>query len=224
MENILNEILQPAFWSYFFVLFAGMLVCSTIMDVLAARFMTVTRVQRKFTIFDLEFTSTPAELASLIKGIDKLGDATWSARVKKALHLHLLTDFLFMLCVYPGIAMLCIKTASKMTGIGEVIFLVLAVAQIFAWLFDIIENVYLLNKLRKPEISTLSVHKMYKRVVMTKWAIAITGAICSIFGLVYFWIVGEFSPPSAIVPFVVLAIIIVWIYANSKAMKAFAAK
>jgi len=221
MENILNEILQPAFWTYFLILFAGMLVCSTVMDVLATRFVTVTRVQRKFTIFDLEFTATPSELASLIKGIDKLGDA---AQVKKALRLHLLTDFLFMFCVYPGIAMLCIKTASKMTGIGEVIFLVLAAAQIFAWLFDIIENAYLLNKLRKPEISTLRVHKMYKRVVMTKWAIAITGAICSIFGLVYFWIVGEFSPPSAIVPFVVLGIIIVWVYANSKAMKAFAAK
>ncbi len=224
MENILNEILQPAFWNYFFILFACMLVFSTIMDVLATRFVTVTRVQRKFTIFDLEFTATPAELAGIIKGIDKLGDTAWSARVRKALRLHLLTDFLFMFCVYPGIAMLCVKTASKMAGIGEVIFMALAVAQIFAWLFDIIENVYLLNKLRKPEISTLKVHKMYKRVVMTKWAIAITGAICSIFGLLYFWIVGEFSRPSAFVPFIVLAIIIVWAYANNKAMKTFAPK
>lgn len=224
MEKILSEILQPAFWIYFIILFAGMLVFSTIMDVLATRFVTVTRVQRKFTIFDLEFTATPAELASLIKGIDKLGNAAWSAKIKKALRLHLLTDFLFMACVYPGIGMLCVKTASKMTGIGEVIFLTLAAAQIFAWLFDIIENAYLLNKLRKPEISTLRVHKMYKRVVMTKWAIAITGAICSVFGLLYFWIVGEFSPPSAFVPFVVLGIIIVWAYANSRAMKAFAPK
>jgi hypothetical protein len=224
MENILNEILQPAFWTYFFILFACMLVFSTIMDVLATRFVTVTRVQRKFTIFDLEFTATPAELADIIKGIDKLGDTAWSARVRKALRLHLLTDFLFMFCVYPGIAMLCVKTASKMAGIGEVIFMALAVAQIFAWLFDIIENVYLLNKLRKPEISTPRAHKMYKKVVMTKWAIAITGSICSVFGLLYFWIVGEFSRPSAFVPFIVLAIIIVWLYVNNKAMKAFAAK
>lgn len=224
MDKILNEILQPSFWTYFFILFASMLVFSTIMDVLATRFVTVTRIPRKFTIFDLEFTATPAELSGLIKGIDKLGDATWSAKVKKALRLHLLTDFLFMFCVYPGIAMLCIKTASKMTGIGEVLFLGLAIAQILAWLFDIIENLYLLNKLRQPEVSTLKVHLMYKRLVMTKWGIAITGAICSVFGLLYFWIVGEFSRPSAFVPFIVLATIIVWAYANSKVMKAFTAK
>lgn len=224
MEKILNEILQPAFWTYFFILFACMLVFSTIMDVLATRFVTVTRTQRKFTIFDLEFTATPVELATLIRGIDKLEDKTQSDRVKKALRLHLFTDFLFMLCVYPGIAMLCIKTASKMAGIGDVIFLALAVAQILAWLFDIIENLYLLNKLHKPEISTPKIHLLYKRLVMTKWGIAIAGAICSVCGLLYFWIVGEFSPPSAVVPFVVLAIIIVWAYGNSKAMKAFAPK
>lgn len=223
MEQILKEILQPAFWTYFFILFAGMLIASTIMDVFAQRFETVTRARRKFSIFDLEFTATPGELAQLLKGIDKLGSAQ-SATVKKALRLHLLTDFFFMFCVYPGVAMLCIKTASKMTGLGHWIFLVLALAQVFAWIFDIIENIYLLNKLRRPEESTPTVHKMYKRMVMTKWGLAITGAICSVFGLLYFWIVGEFSHPSAVVPFIVLLIIIVWAFANKKAMKVFAAK
>ncbi|HEY9176058.1 MAG TPA: hypothetical protein VIN07_00140 [Flavipsychrobacter sp.] len=224
MDKILNEILQPSFWTYFFILFACMLGFSTIMDVLATRFITVTRIARKFTIFDLEFTATPGELATLIRGIDKLEDKVQSGKVKKALRLHLFTDFLFMFCVYPGIAMLCIKTASKMAGIGEVIFLGLAIAQIFAWLLDIIENIYLLNKLRKPEISTLRVHRLYKRLVITKWGIAISGAICSVCGLLYFWIMGEFSPPSALVPFVVLAIMLIWAFANSKVMKAFAAK
>ena len=223
MENILNEILQPSFWIYFFILFAGTFITSTIMDILALRFVTFTRVRRKFTIFDLEFTATPGELVQLLKGIDSL-DLKQAMQVKKALRLHLFTDFLFMLCVYPGVAMLCIKTASKMKGIGDEIFLTLASIQMLAFLFDIIENVYLLNKLRKPEISTPYVHRMYKRMVMTKWAIAIAGSICSIFGLLYFWIVGEFSRPSALVPFIVLAIILLWAYINQKAMKTFSVR
>lgn len=191
------------------------------MDIFATRFVTVTKVHRKFSIFDLEFISTPTELIEIINGIEKLPGIGAAARVKRALRNHLLTDFLFMLCVYPGIAMLCIKTGSKMKNVGDDIFITLAALQLIAWLFDIIENCYLLKKLYHPHPSSPSAHKMYKRVVMSKWAIAITGAICSVFGLLYFWIMGEFSRPSATVPFIVLIIIIAWAFLNNKVVKIF---
>src|SRR5206468_2093872 len=69
----------------------------------------------------------------------------------------------------------------------------LAWLQAVAWLCDIIENIYLFKRI-KPQVtaSSLSVHRTYQAVVILKWGICLTGAISAIFGLLYFWLIGDY--------------------------------
>jgi hypothetical protein len=83
--------------------------------------------------------------------------------------------------------------STKMSHMGHKFFLGLAWAQLIAWLCDIIENIYLLYKL-KPAVnpSKPMVHRMYQILEILKWGISLTGAVCSVFGLLYFWLLGDY--------------------------------
>ena len=152
-----------------------------------------------FSIFDLEFPGSQETIKNILQGIDKLATKPGcedclkkSADSKKALKNNLLCDFIFMAGIYPFIALLCIATAYKMTYWGRYIFLGLAILQLVAWLFDILENLYLLNKMKNPD--TLSkLYTAYKNIVIAKWIFAVTGLICSLFGLLYFWLRGNYG-------------------------------
>ena len=146
---------------------------------------------------DLELPASAEELANLIKGIFKL-PAEMKVKSLRSLRGQLIIDFLFMPAVYGAIFLLCMKISWKMTGVwGEQIFAGLAWLQIVAFIFDIIENIYLLGKIKEDVIpSSKSVHRSYQTIVVVKWAIALTATICSLSGVIYFWLVGRYSTGS----------------------------
>lgn len=67
-----------------------------------------------------------------------------------------------------------------------------AILQLAAWLFDILENLYLLKKMKDPG-ALKALHHSYKNIVMAKWIFAVSGLVCSLFGLLYFWLRGKYG-------------------------------
>ena len=102
------------------------------------------------------------------------------------------------------------KVSLKMTSFGHGLFAILAWLQCIAWLCDIIENIYLLNKIRpEPEASKPAVHVAYLVLEICKWGIALTAAVCSIAAMFYFWLVGRYSDHSIHYLLIIAAEIIV---------------
>jgi hypothetical protein len=192
----MNSLLQNHYWPLLIACLALFIVTTLIMQRLAAGFFTMGKVRQSFTIFDLEFPSKSSELMKLIRGIDKLPDPAERISSRAALRWHLWVDFLFMAGIYPLIFLLCWKASGKMDSIGKGLFIGLAWAQALAWLLDIIENIYLLRKLSQPEKSARRVHRWYLRVVTAKWILALVGLVCSVFGLMYFWVTGMYNAGS----------------------------
>ena len=183
-------------WIYFCIAFGAMLVISFIMNQQSKNFYSMHMVIRKFSIIDLEFPPSAMELAIFIKGIFLLPDEL----SKKSLHAlkgQLYLDFIFMPAVYGSIFILCMKVSMKMTYAGHVFFAILAWLQCIAWICDIIENIYLLNKIKpQPVVSKPAVHIAYQINEIIKWGIALTAVVCSIAAIFYFWLVGLYSPNS----------------------------
>lgn len=181
-------------WIYFCFAFAIMLLTSIIMERQSRSFYTRDVVLRKFSIMDLQLPASAQELADLIKGIYLLPKGMKEKSVR-SLKGQLIIDFLFMPATYGAIFLLCMKISWKMTGnVGQEIFAALAWLQLLAFVFDVIENIYLLGKI-KPGVtaSSESVHKSYQTIVIMKWGIALTATICSLSGVIYFWLVGRYS-------------------------------
>jgi hypothetical protein len=92
---------------------------------------------------------------------------------------HLSFDFVFMAGVYPGIACLCIMAAEKLRKKWvKWILIGFALLQSAAWIFDILENYYLLKWLKKPVIG--DEFGFYHSIVYSKWIIALTAFFLSI--------------------------------------------
>ncbi len=183
-------------WIYFCIFFGAMLLMSLIMSVQSSRFYTMHVVIRKFSIIDFEFPVSALELATFIKGIFKLPPEL-SKKSLRALKGQLLLDFLFMPAAYGSIFFLCMKVSLKMVSFGHSLFAVLAWLQCIAWLCDIIENIYLLNKIKpEPAVSKPPVHKAYQILEAFKWGIALTGIVCSVSAMAYYWLDGRYSQNS----------------------------
>lgn len=122
------------------------------------------------SIFGLELFYPAAKIENIFSGIDE--------RVKTILGYHLSFDFIFMAGCFPGIACLCMMAAEKVgnRNIKRLLFC-LAFLQLVAWVFDIIENYYLLKWLNHPVIGDEFV--FYHSVVYTKWSIALVAALIS---------------------------------------------
>ena len=100
-------------------------------------------------------------------------------KVKTILGYHLTFDFVFMAGVYPGIACLCMMAAGRLKKKWLTRFLIfLAMLQVAAWVFDIIENYNLLTWLQTPSIG--DEFAFYHRVVYGKWIIALSGALIAL--------------------------------------------
>lgn len=156
-------------------------------------FYTKDVVLRKFSIMDIEFASSPQEMLNIIKGMYALSPEQ-SKKAVGALRSQLYVDFLFMPATYVGIYVLCMEVSAKMHYAGKDIFLVLAWLQAIAWLCDIIENIYLLNKIkRNPVLSTPSVHRLYLCLEALKWGMALVGFVCAFAAVFYFWTSGNYS-------------------------------
>ncbi len=134
----------------------------------------------KISIFGLELFYSKDKIVEIFSGIDD--------KVRTILSYHLSFDFIFMAGCYPGIACLCMMAVQKIKsknpiaiGSKKILFL-LAVTQLFAWAFDIIENYYLLKWLNQPMIG--SEFGFYHFIVYCKWIIALTGALFALLILV----------------------------------------
>ncbi len=186
---------EDHFWPLLAASFVLFVLSTIIMGRLSRRFFTMGKVRQSFSIFDLEFPSKSSELMKLLRGIDDLPPQD-AQNSKAGLRAHLLWDFVFMLGIYPLIFLLCWKASMKMDWIGKGLFIILAWAQVLPLLFDVAENIYLLRKVSKPETSTSTVHKMYLRIVIGKWLIALVGLVCAASGLLYFWMTGAYNVAS----------------------------
>ena len=99
----------------------------------------------KFSILGLELFYSKEKIVAIFIRLD--------SKVRTILSYHLIFDFIFMAGCYPGIACLCMMAAERMrsANIKRTLF-ILALAQLFAWAFDIVENYYLLKWLGQPII------------------------------------------------------------------------
>jgi hypothetical protein len=208
----MSSFITENWWNLFIAAFTVFMLTSLWMNIVAKHFYIG---ERPFSIFDLELPVSERALYSLLSQLPK------KARV--ALRSHLLIDFLFMPAAYLGIALLCFKTSMKMEHAGKWIFTWLAIVQLVPWLFDILENIFLLIKL-----ATVSQGEtkeggggfgLFQFLVKTKFAVALTGISCSIFGLLYFWIVGRYERSSLLYLLIVMGLIVIFSVINSKIKK-----
>ena len=197
-------------WLYFCIFFGAALLISVVLSIKSSNFYTMHVVIRKFSIIDLEFPASAMELAIFIKGIFLL-PASLSKKSLHALRNQLYLDFLFIPSAYGSIFIICMKVSMKMVSFGHGLFGILAWVQLIPMLCDIIENFYLLNKIRpEPAISKPSVHNAYKILEFCKWGIALTAAVCSLAAIFYFWLVGMYSDNSLYFLMIIVAEIIIY--------------
>lgn len=185
-------------WQLFCIFFGIMLFISFLMALQGRHFYTKDVVIRKFNIMDLEIPATPLELKNVLAGLFDL-PLEQSRKSINALKGQLYLDFLYMPFAYGCIHIACALIAGKMEhDAGRIVFMALAFLQFLPWLFDVIENIYLLSKI-KPDVqaSSVAAHKVYLAMEAAKWGIALTGAICAIAALCYFWLSGNYAPGSA---------------------------
>ena len=207
-------------WPLFCIAFGLMLLFTFIMSVQSLHFYTKDVVVKKFSIMELELPASPTELVNLIKGLYKLPEPQ-SKKAVNALKSQLYIDFLFMPCAYGTIFLLCMLVSAKMQmSFGVNVFTLLAWAQLIPWLCDIIENIYLLRKIRPdPVLSIASVHKAYLRMEYIKWGIALSAAICAIAAICYFWLSGHYAVHSLYYLLIVVAEIILFSIAGKLFLK-----
>ncbi len=184
-------------WFLFTVFFSLLLIVLFIMMKQSQHFYTKDPIVRKFSIMELEVPATPKELKNLIKGLYELSPKEAEKSVA-ALLSQLKLDFLFMPLAYGSIFLLSWRVANKMQlNFGYYIFIGFAFLQIVPWVFDIIENVYLINKIKRDVKETdEKKHKQYLLMEAAKWGIALTATVCSISAVCYFWLTGNYSSTS----------------------------
>lgn len=196
-------------WWYFFAAFALFVVTTIIMSRQSKNFWYMRGTAlTKFSIMELEFPGSTDSISKIINGMARLRPEL-AARSRAALKANLLWDFLFMPGAYLSIFFLCMQIAKLIDEPGRILMVILAWLQIVAWLLDIIENYYLLHKLKNPYTARLSVHKNFRRMVSLKWAIASTGVVSGLSLLLYFWLIGKFREVFGWVGLVLAVILIV---------------
>ncbi|HET6766866.1 MAG TPA: hypothetical protein VFH08_05690 [Chitinophagaceae bacterium] len=129
----------------------------------------------KISIFGLELFYPKEKIIEIFSGIND--------KVRTILNYHLSFDFIFMAGCYPGIACLCMMAAEKIRSKKiKRLLVIVAFLQLFGWVFDIIENYYLLKWLKQPIIG--NEFRFYHLIVYSKWAIALSGALLGLSTLV----------------------------------------
>lgn len=219
-----NELLQAANdWQPFIVCYCAMLLVTLIMTWQSTNFYTHDVVTRRFGVMELELPATPTELVNTLAGIFEL-PTPQKRKTYSALKAQLVVDFLFMPLAYGSIALLCWRVSHKMTSyFGQQVFAWFAILQLLPWLCDIIENVYLLVKLRnikaiyrrhgntpeqikqeaeaikqeRKEIETSATgHKLYLGMEAIKWGLSLTATVCAAGAVAYFWVTRGYSSKS----------------------------
>jgi len=206
-------------WVYFCIAFGAMLFLYLIMSLQSNNFFTKHVVVRKFSILDLEFPPSATDMTNFIKDIFSL-PAAQAKKTSNALRNQFLLDFLFMPAFYGSIFILSMKVSMKMVYFGHKFFAVLAWIQFIAWLCDIIENIYLLNKIRpEPVVTGSAVFKSYEVLEALKWGIPLLASVCSIAAICYFWLAGVYSYDSLVYLVIIAIEIIVYLVAKKMTTK-----
>lgn len=184
-------------WLSFCIAFGLMLFLTFIMNISGRYFFTKDVVVRRFSILDLALAANGAELVNIIKGLYQL-PASQSKKAVNAVKTRLYLDFLFMPCAYLSVFILCEKVAGRMHfPFGCRVFLLLAWLQLISWLFHIIENLFLLRKINpNPAVPGAAAYKIYLKMEAAKWGFVLTGTVCSVSAICYFWLTGHYSPNS----------------------------
>lgn len=193
-------------WFYFAICFTVFLFTTYIMARVAKHFcMNKAGANVPFSIMDLELPLSERELVNII--------LTMPDNARRAVKHHLNVDYLFMAAVYPGIALLCGIAANKMDHIGKWFFWLLAALQVVPWLFDVLENIYLAGKLRNPVVNEQNPKAFTSFIwrVQVKFIIALAGAICAVFALLYYWLTADFNPDTPWYLLVMLVELIIFI-------------
>lgn len=175
--------------------FGLMLLFTLIMKLLSFHFYTRDVVIKKFSIMDLEIPATAQELVNLIRGLYKLPEER-SKKAIRSLRGQLYIDFLFMPCAYGSVFLLCMLVSAKVQlFFGVNLFVILAWLQALPWFCDLVENVYLLQKIRpEPVLSSRNVHRAYLVMEVVKWGTALAATICSLAAVSYIWLSGNYTP------------------------------
>lgn len=200
-------------WPMFLVHFTLFLLTTLWMSALARRFRTMdTDVgEVPFSILDLQFPSSENELCMLMSRATPDG--------RKALRMHLLVDFLFMMGLYPMVAILCLALGEK-TGAGQYFFWLVAALQFCAFLFDILENFYLLSRLANPKAR--GGFKTYKFYVFAKFILAFMGVAVTLPVIFYFWMTGVLALNTMGYLGIAVAEIVLFVLISRKMRKAMA--
>jgi len=136
-------------WQLFTISFGLMLLVSFIMLRQSRNFYTFYVTERKFSIMELEIPATYAGLIRIIKGLSMLPEPE-KKKSTGSLKGQLWLDFLFMPLAYGSIFLLCWRVSAKFQSpFGQNVFFAFAVLQIIPWVCDIIENIYLLGKIKQ---------------------------------------------------------------------------
>jgi hypothetical protein len=190
------QIICTISWFWLCITLGIALFATIIMSRQGRHFYTKDAVVRQFSIMDLEVATKPEEISNIIKGMYVLPEPQ-SSKAIKSLKGQLYTDFIFVPAIYGSVFLICMQIACKMSHGGEYIFAVLAWLQALPFLCDIIENIYLLNKIKadsKP--SSPGVHAAYQKLEIVKWGLSLTGGVCALSALFYFWVAGYYSVDS----------------------------
>lgn len=180
-------------WLDFSIAFGVMLLLTFIMGLQSSNFYTNHVVVRKFSMLDLEFPASRLELVNYIKGIFLL-PADLSQKTLRSLKGQLYIDFLFMIAAYGSVFILCMKVSMKMNSFGIWVFATMAWLQIIALVCDIIENIYLLKKIKpEPRISTESTYRAIKKLEYCKWIIPLGATVSCLAIMAYLWLLGDYS-------------------------------
>lgn len=185
-------------WMSFCIAVAFVIAFAYLMQIIARSFITRDVLRKSFGIFDLEFAASELELNNLLRGINKL-EPPQAKKVFRALRTHLYVDFLFMPAAYGALFIACMLVANKMPLPGLVFFSILAWLQAAAWVSDIVENIYLLKKIRQHENQSLqgagtNFFPLFQALQIIKWGAALLALVCVLSSLMYFWIAGFYSP------------------------------
>lgn len=143
----------------------------------------------KFNVMAFELPGSEENLNMLIK--------VWSEHEKKEFVLQQLRyDYFFMSALFPCILVLCLWALLKMIRVekkigksGQFLFLkrallILALLQLFAWAFDVSENLRLSAWLEQGYVGNML---MFETLVILKFVFAITGFLVGLIalGIVY---------------------------------------
>lgn len=124
----------------------------------------------KFSIMDLEFPPSQKFIQQLITDFAK--------GVKESVIKNLNDDYIFMIAVYLGIALMCFKARDFTHGNWPIFLTCIGSLQVLPWLFDIYENVQIRKWIDGGEVTNNL--GLFKIMVLTKFTIAITGAVLSL--------------------------------------------